>query len=1420
MQPRGQRRRRRISRPKISRRGVAFASAGAIFATMLALAPASFGVGSGDGTPPVCGSDVANPVIANCIAPDVIPDGASHPADPVVSPATTNPFPQGTMRRQVVATGPVLGGDCPSGTIPFSSLPCTNPGVLISVKLYNPGGTEPGLASSVGLDTLQGSPTCSTTHECLEYVIYDPRLFTGTRTIIGRVSSTIMRDPRDGGPGVITAGYSFVFTIVGRDAPPVADFTATADTVHPGSFTFSSTSTDPANEPLTQSWNFGDGSSGAGAFTSHAYTKPGDFTVTLTVTNLSGRSDSKERTVTVAAPHLGVAITLLDGKAPPLEPDLPVRVHVTVSASDDGIGSLNGLTFGGGQLLTISPANVFDVTAGPVPAPPAGGFSLAPGAERSFDMTLHPTTIGSYTLSTSVAGKDAIARAVSVDATSRGVIGTSPAITIALDPPFANQEETADGPKPVNVEAKITLHNTSGVTMTDVKLTSLTVTRTKPGQLLAVTQTGGATPGLDGVPVGTLAPDQEKVLTATFRADDDAEVEFAAMATAIVPGGGNEIGLGKKRWSVKPKYLLRLESTVDLPTGNALLPAGEAIRISGTLKNLSNTATLEVGPPYPVLRGNAGVMSLTYDAVGGDPRDLTPVGRITLQPGETQQFTLRILTSYSDPTRIEGDNRTGGTLAEAQFTPYGQATLEDGSVVPIAPEQIEASESALTHRVGIDDSIAIPTFDPIAFGQAILLGAVEGVWSATAAILASPIELGKLPFTILRATSEFQSAVWNSFTEEERAAFVKDAGFMAYSVLIRNADLGREDAGTLIEKAQAATLQDMIKMENDSRIGDYTKTTELYSSFASNAISQVVVPIALAKMAKSPVVVNALARFQRALQTRMAPLLTELASIQRIEELGPILSALASGTELTPEQVAILGGISPEELAELQRLATKYNFLLTVRSRHASSIEWITKKFAVLKPETLKIKSVSELDAQLGYRDTDIGSLVFRKPDVLRMFEAGEGNIDELFDEYLRSKHFVPGTGEYANASKRLMDRIEEWQKYEQTYQAWSKRGWIDVSFNYKGNAVADPTLKGTGQYVGFHLAKYGEDEYVVQMMNNRRGHFVPVTGDVDGIAFTHLDGSPLTATEHLSLLEDLRKSPLLAARHGESATFVKGGVNFVVSQFKPGEPGLQIAPGALKPRIVRLNPTKSRWASPFDYHLFWDGGYKYSGSYIPRGAIPLPPLIVPAADVGAEPNVGRCRVTYSTAPGAQPLVLDSDGRIAEVVGNGLAPSPLADQCFTEGEVVAVNVLPTTEVLTDTPAGAKEIEIASEPFLAAAGNDGLAVGQEVSVGAGSANVEPATITGFGSIIVNHKLTAPHKAGELIVVTKAAAVKAGNPPPKVTQVKHLAVARPPSDGTLVRTGVDLASIALAGLAALLVGLGISLPARRRGRHEMA
>ncbi len=878
---------------------------------------------------------------------------------------------------------------------------------------------------------------------------------------------------------------------------------------------------------------------------------------------------------------------------------------------------------------------------------------------------------------------------------------------------------------------------------------------------------------------------------------------MSAQVQAAGHQGGVNTAVGEAALSVAAEKYLEFRTTVVSPTAaDTLLDAGQAIWVTGTIKNVTTTASIEVGPPYAQTSGNAGAQTATWDEVGVDATQLTPIGTLVLAPGEEQKFTTKVVTSWSDPRPNGGVNPSGGTRAYLEFTPWGRATEADGSVTAVTPDLIDATDDDLKIQISIDDSIALPSTDHQALGAGILIGTLEGTIAAGAAIVMGIPDVFIGAYSMMAGATEYQRKIWDSFTEVERDLFVDETSFMILSLLQRNFEYAEQDGAALLEQINASVLGSMTELSTAWETGDYVSSAQVYSKYTAEAIGSVVLPVALAKLAKTPRAVAILARGQAAIQARLAPLAADIARISRLDDAARILRIVEAGAELTPDQISKLYGISPDELIELQRLADKYGLLLTVRSRHPSSIEWIEKFGAMLKPEALKLKTVSDLDAKLGFDPDDVGSLVFRKPEALVAHEAGE-SLGDAVNNFVASKGFTPGTPEWENAIARTVHRADEWKRFEQTYKQWSKNGKIDAPFDYDANGVPTGIIRDADQTVhGFRLVQRHADgdlveDYLVEMFDINTGKWRRVTGDIDPIAFTHTDGSPLDAWLHADLLDDMRNSPLLRAAHGESATFLGGGVDFIAQQFKPLEAALQLAPNAIA-RVVRFNPAKSRWNDPFDYNLFWDGGFVESSApkitqaqardygipvvdqaaYEAAQRIPKRPLKI--VEAGAAANLGRCRVSLTPSAGTAPtsgvgaVFVDELGALQQVQPDGSsAPSDLARQCFVETDsVIDIDLLAITQIVSGIVGGgfaSPRATRATAPgnlgfgapatlgatTLTVVDTTGFAPGDLVAIGVGTPEVEVRTLVSVEPFVIDAPLQRDHGDGALVAALASA-----------------------------------------------------------------
>jgi hypothetical protein len=460
----------------------------------------------------------------------------------------------------------------------------------------------------------------------------------------------------------------------------------------------------------------------------------------------------------------------------------------------------------------------------------------------------------------------------------------------------------------------------------------------------------------------------------------------------------------------------------------------------------------------------------------------------------------------------------------------------------------------------------------------------------------------------------------------------------------------------------------------------------------------------------------------------------------------------------------------------------------------------------MLKPEAIKIKSVSELDVKLGYSIDDLGSIVFKKPEVLKLASPGDppGKLGDDILAFIESKGFQRGTKEYQEAAKRTIARVKEWDKYEAQYKAANEVGHIRTDFNYEGNAITDlRTTSEREKLTGFRLREKtpGSEEYIVELMDSKVGKFKRVTGDVDPIAFTHIDGSPLTEAEHKALLDELAGSTI-GAEHGESATFVKGGTEFISSQFKPDEPGIQFAPLTKGPRVVRFDPKRSVWNNPRDYHLHWEGGFVGTGMS-PNRATPGPvdasfgriPLAAPVRVPSAIPTavgvatVGRCSVNVlNTAPpppaqGPAAIYEGADGFLTQLGADGSEQrSEFHDGCFTEGDPQTITIAPVSQ-LAEPPApdpaadrsaalaaarrgdrdervyaaGTATVVLSDSEDYSGTGGGGFVPGQVVVLSAGTDREERREIAGTSgsTVVFTEAFDRSHQGGDVVLMVEAA-----------------------------------------------------------------
>lgn len=112
---------------------------------------------------------------------------------------------------------------------------------------------------------------------------------------------------------------------------PVVDSISTPDTLETresGSFEATISNQGDVDEPVTYTWDYGDGSTGSGLLTSKSYTSTGQFMVEFRASN-EGGADSASATVWVVRPPQPPSIQRVNARPNPVEAGKRVQFDVT-----------------------------------------------------------------------------------------------------------------------------------------------------------------------------------------------------------------------------------------------------------------------------------------------------------------------------------------------------------------------------------------------------------------------------------------------------------------------------------------------------------------------------------------------------------------------------------------------------------------------------------------------------------------------------------------------------------------------------------------------------------------------------------------------------------------------------------------------------------------------------------------------------------------------------------------------------------------------------------------------------------------------------------------------------------------------------------------------------------------------------------
>ncbi len=960
---------------------------------------------------------------------------------------------------------------------------------------------------------------------------------------------------------------------------------------------------------------------------------------TITGTWTSNRGQAGTFTATRAAQKKATLAVDVEASVPDAAVGTVVAVKVRVTA---GAKKVTAVTLGKGLVIGGPVATLTSSPSG------SSGFTLAAGASRTFAFKVKAVKAGTAKLGASASGRSGTSTISGSGSDTLKVGKSALAITmtsVAEGTKLARfpLEVTDEGVvKPRNISVKVKLTNTSKVKIEGVSFESLRpvpVDRTLPLDQL------GFDRGTFPVKLGTFLPGSTATRTFTLAVTGDGKYELHALVLTKDPAAANGTGvvtaIGGEFESTVPALFYtakRDDDNIADRNGTAFVKAGTPWYVSAKLKNVSTYRPLCVLPMAPTIVGNASSAGPINIAL----RDLRSIGGPhagELAPGKDVPLLMVVDSSPNgstvgkvdvEPTAVEIDRgaqcteataRAGKKLGATDRRIVAGSTSFSVKVDVSAPlkEPVNGFVKTVNAFGGIAHSLFFDTLEQVGGLVALAHSAAStpaqyglmGQLYPTAALgYAATLKACSLVYTATQVYADY----WRTATAAEKDSLFAQAG----SVLSRiTGDFFTEGAKTVREGAEPF----MNDLEKAYATGDDARVWHLWGRVGGHVLQQVVT-LVFAEVLGAKIAANE-GKLEAAAQAATEEWVSSEATVNAVKGTLPADAALETvppGSRLNLSEMESLWGQDAASDVAFARIAKEEEVVLGVRGRQIESVKKL-ETGSVWKHENLKPKNVSEIDIEwLGFRRADKAEVRFRT-----YTPAQEATI--------RQRVGASGlTGPQREVVlKRLETRLGEAQ-YVDKIKSFAKKGEINVGFNYRDNGLNRAT---TQQVRRFSLVDEaieaeggipGGGTYYTPLQENlklydlRKGGVLPpgcrrllasvlctVTGDMDGVYITTVNGGSLSAEKMARVYERLQKA---GWQHPETLTWINDQGQFLFGAKSKilkgleqggGEAMIEYAPDGVR-RATYLNLDQSVLLAPNKFRLQVVGGY--TGEASPLAAL------------------------------------------------------------------------------------------------------------------------------------------------------------------------------------------------------------------------
>jgi len=935
-------------------------------------------------------------------------------------------------------------------------------------------------------------------------------------------------------------------------------------------------------------------------------------------------------------------IYLIFNSGTPLKKGGHLQMSITSSASS---GSLEvakkatifvKLTAVGGEIHSIVPSalSISSASLSAGPAPSSSGFSLAKGQSTVLRYSVTGASEGSATITASAQGVDAEGRTSAASGALSLQVGVKTLAIRVVTTPYTVDLKVDDKGKVLaeTIDVKVTVTNTTTAPVDGVQLLSLRPVPVDPTQQLDQLAFDPKTLPLA---IGTLAAKESS--TKTFRLDvtGDGKYEIKALAlfndAAAKGGNGRATATGGKFDAVVPAlfYSAKRESDhVTTQSGEPYVRAGATWYTSATLKNVSSYRRLCVLPMVPTLHGNAAaagpvnIADASVRSVGGPFAGvLEPGKKITLSmfvdtsaQGSTSSSVELVPTAVEIRANEKCDQKTAAGLSHLKSS---DATIvkdsEKFTVHVDVSQPLVPTSSGLTNTVnffgGVGKSLFVDTFEQIASVVALAHSASSTADEYSKLNLFFPgagyaygasVKASQLIYT----AGDVYAGYWRNATAAEKDSVFSRAGNFLSSV---TGDFFTNATGAVKETAAPF----MADLEHAYATGDDAAVWNLWGQVGGHVLQQAItivfVEVLGAKIAASAPELEAVST--KAGEEWAAEPATVAAQTSTLSP-AEALTKVPPGTILTLPEEEALWGMDGTADAALSKVAEEEGAVIGVRGRSPGSVAKL-KRGSVWKNEAFKPKNVNDIDVQwLGFREADMSEVRFRT-----YTPAQETAIRER----------VAGANIPEAEKKAILDRFDTRlgeKKYIPTIEGYAKAREVNVGFNYRDNGINRASTRQIRKFDLLTSAPPVEDgipaggTYYTPLQENleyynlRKAGTLPpecrrllasvlctITGDVDGVYITAIDGSALPASRMEAIYAKLQAA---GWQHPETLTWIDNQGKFLFDKKSDilkgleqggGEAMIEYGPDGVR-RATYLDLSQSTLLAPGEWRLRVVGGY------------------------------------------------------------------------------------------------------------------------------------------------------------------------------------------------------------------------------------